>query len=120
MAYTSGRLLNVIDPVRSCGQDSYQSVLQEYSMFTHMTRLFGSSSYGSDLSLDYHPLYLKYKASEFGYALKDDLGCVIQSGLPASDSLVRTIDQLVCAIEDRLSLTKKMMKSAAQEKHNYP
>lgn len=109
VAYTSGRLVNVIDPTRTCGAGDYQSILQEYSMFTHMSQLFDSGSYGS-LSSEYHPLFLKYKASEFGQELKNGLGCVIQSGIPASDSLVRTIDQLVCAIEDRLTLTKKSLK----------
>ena len=120
VAATSGRLVNVVDPTRTCGQEDYQSILQEYSMFTHLPMLFGSSSYESDLSVAYHPLCLKYKASEFGQALKDGLGCLVRSGVPASDSLIRTINQLVCAIEDRLGLTKKILKSAKNNTRHYP
>lgn len=92
---------------RDCGIADYKKTLSEYGIFFNMESLF--NNIGHYDSVAFHPAWLRYQSCIFGETLKERLSCIIKSGNGASASLVRCIDQMVLAINTRLSITQKLM-----------
>ena len=104
--FAATRFFKLVDPRRTCGQDDYQRVLDEYAYFFHLDRLFHETDVAH--YPEFHPTLLKFRACEFGEEIKARLSCAI-AGVAESRRLVSAVDKLVLAIMARLDLSKKML-----------
>ena len=106
--YVSTRVVLIRDPGRTCGISDYRRVLRDYSALEFIRRDDAADAgySGRNLDLDSDPDFMKFKAWEFGEALKDELACLMRSGTPESMTLIRTIDHFVNTYQLRLDATK--------------
>lgn len=104
--YAANRILGLEDSRRTCGQGDFGRTISQYSYLWNVDQLIQNQSIEEVWR---NPDYLKFKNVEFGETLKNELSCVIRSGINESANLVQTIDFLVQVMNLRLDETKSLL-----------